>query len=103
MRRLIIAHAPGGESTGDANSTKENASRNASKAKRYVQDPQDEASNTGKFFQFGATTGVMGKDGVIVMVCDGVNNNVGRIGDDSQSGNKFTVMVNGRPTPARCK
>ena len=45
----------------------------------------------------------MGKDGVIVMVCDGVNNNVGRIGDDSQSGNKFTVMVNGRPTPARCK
>jgi hypothetical protein len=101
--KLIIITQPGAESSGDANSSKENASRNANKAKRYLQDQPEEATSTGKNFQFGASTGVMGKDGVIVMPCDGVNNNVGLIGDDSKSGNLFSVIVNGRSVPARCK
>ena len=82
---------------------RESVSRNLSKARRYGQDQQDESTNKGKFTQIGTTIGVVGKDGVMLIVCDGVNNNAGRIGDDTQSGNVFSIIINGKTTMARCK
>lgn len=101
--KLIIITQPGSESSGDENFNKDNASKNVNKAKRYLQDQLDEPVNTGKFYQYGTATGVMGADGVIVMTCDGVNNNAGRIGDDTQSGSVFTINIKGKAFLARCK
>ena len=103
VNKVIITSQPVMEPDGDAKTTRDNLNRNLAKARRYSQDQQDEPGSTGKFFEFGTTTGVMGKDGVIVMACNGVNNNAGRIGDDTQSGSVFTVMVKGKPYQARCK
>jgi hypothetical protein len=96
---------PGRSSVPPDNRSKasENVSRNLNKARRYAQDQQDGPTNKCKFAQFGTTTGVLGKDGVMLIVCDGVNNNAGRIGDDSQSGNVFSIIINGKTTMARCK
>jgi hypothetical protein len=87
----------------EESSTKENAQRNQSKARKYLQNQDGEPVNTGKFVQIGTTRGVVGKDGVIEMVCDGVNNHAGHIGDDTRSGNLFTIMISGKPAKARCK
>ena len=98
---VIVLTKPGSETS--VPSAREGHSRNVNKAQRYLMDQDDGPTNSGKFTQSGTTMGVMGKDGVILMVCDGVNNTAGRIGDDTQSGNVLTILINGKPTPARCK
>ncbi len=82
--------------------TKDNAQRNLNKARQYQHNQDGEPVNTGKFVQIGTTRGVVGKDGVIEMVCDGVNNHAGHIGDDTRSGSVFTIMISGKPAKARC-
>jgi hypothetical protein len=87
----------------DDPSTKDNTQRNLNKARQYLHNQDGEPVNTGKFVQIGTTRGVVGKDGVIEMTCDGVNNHAGHIGDDTRSGSVFTIMIAGKPAKARCK
>jgi hypothetical protein len=101
--QILVTPKWGTENPSATGGNKENASRNLNKARRYSQDQDDGPTNTGKFVQIGTSMGVVGKDGVIEIVCDGVNNNAGRIGDDSKSGSMFTIMVAGKPAIARCK
>ena len=98
---VIVLTKPGSETS--VPSARESQRRNVNKAQRYLTDQDDEPTNSGKFTRSGTTMGVMGKDGVILIVCDGVNNTAGRIGDDTQPGNVLTILINGKPTPARCK
>ena len=101
--QILVIPKVGTETPSTTGGNRENASRNLNKARRYAQDQDDGPTNTGKFVQIGTSMGVVGKDGVIDIVCDGVNNNAGRIGDDSKSGSMFTIMVAGKPALARCK
>lgn len=48
-------------------------------------------------------TGKVGADGIPLVVCKGVNNQAGRIGDDVESGSVFTIIQNSRPTKVRCQ
>lgn len=48
-------------------------------------------------------TGKVGTDGIPIVVCKGVNNQAGRIGDDVESGNVFSIFQNGRPVKVRCQ
>lgn len=78
-------------------------SRNRSKARRYSDDGAGVSTQTGSVVKIGTAVGIMGADGVVVYACDDVNNAAGRIGDDSQAGNVFTVMVGSKQVRARCK
>ena len=45
----------------------------------------------------------VGADGIPLVVCKGVNNQAGRIGDDTESGSVFAIIENGRPIKVRCE
>ena len=88
----------------NAETARENSlERNMNKARRYSDDGSGRKGQKGTFIKIGTAVGVMGSDGVVVYVCDDTNNAAGRIGDDTQAGNVFTVMVGGKPVKARCK
>ena len=77
--------------------------KNRSKARRYAEGASDNSGKAGTFIKIGPATGVMGVDGVVMFSCDDTNNIAGRIGDDSQPGNVFAIVVNGKMIKARCK
>ena len=95
----------------DGKDTNQNSlDRNRSKARRYSDGDTAGAEgmgrNTGKaadYLQDRATSGVVGPDGVLVVVCTGADNAAGYIGDPLTSGSVFTLMVNGKAIKARCK
>lgn len=96
-----IVILPDGSST---ETDRENSlARNRSKARQYSEEGAGRKGQKGTFVKIGTAVGVMGSDGVVVYVCDDTNNAAGRIGDDTQPGNVFTVMVGGKPVKARCK
>ena len=85
----------------DANQS--NLEKNRNKARQYADGGIGSGAKPGTYIKLGTSTGVIGKDGVVVFVCEETNNTVGRIGDDTQSGNIFSVLVNGKLVKARCK
>ena len=88
----------------DGSETNQNSlERNRAKARRYSDGSSSSGSKAGTFVKIGTSVGVVGPDGVIVLVCDDTNNIAGHIGDDTQSGNVFAIVVNGKLAKARCK
>lgn len=99
LRVIIENTAPAAAET-----PRENVERNLSKARRYSDGSLGSGgSKAGTYIQNGTAVGVIGSDGIVVVVCDPGTNTAGRIGDDTQSGNYFNVVVNGKLAKARCK
>jgi len=94
---ILPDNAPDGAGT-----TRDNLERNRGKARRYS-DGETAAGKAGTYVKIGTSVGVVGSDGVVVFVCDETNNVAGRIGEDTQSGNVFVVVINGKMAKARCK
>lgn len=94
---ILPDNAPDGTGT-----ARDSLERNRSKARRYS-DGETGVGKAGTYVKIGTSVGVVGSDGVIVFVCDETNNVAGRIGDDTQTGNVFAVVVNGKMAKARCK
>jgi len=98
---------PDGVSDGAETSRGEILERNRSKARQYsdgdIDGNKGNGGRTGTIVKMGTSVGAVGSDGVIVFVCDDTNNVAGRVGDDTKSGNVFSVVINGRLTKARCK
>ncbi len=84
-------------------SARDNLERNRNKARRYAEGASGSNTKAGTYIKVGPSTGVVGADGVVVFACEETNNIAGRIGDDTQSGNLFSVVVNGKMIKARCK
>lgn len=98
---------PDGVSDGAETTRGEILERNRSKARQYsdgdIDGNKGNGGKTGTIVKMGTSVGAVGSDGVIVFVCDDTNNVAGRVGDDTKSGNVFSVVINGRLTKARCK
>lgn len=94
---------PDGVPDGAETSRGEILERNRSKARQYSDGDIGNGGKTGTIVKMGTSVGAVGSDGVIVFVCDDTNNVAGRVGDDTKSGNVFSVVINGRLTKARCK
>lgn len=98
---------PDGVADGTETSRGESLERNRSKARQYsdgdVDGNRGNGGKAGTIVKMGTSVGAVGSDGVIVFVCDDTNNVAGRVGDDTKSGNVFSVVINGRLTKARCK
>lgn len=73
------------------------------KARRYANGGDASAPKAGLFVRLGTAVGVVGADGVIVFACSDTDNIAGRVGDSVKPGSLFTVLMNGRATPARCR
>jgi hypothetical protein len=101
--RVQMVRPPIEAAPGTIEATRSNLERNRDKAHRYSEDGSSAAGKTGTFVKIGTEVGVVGSDGVIVVTCESTNNTAGRIGDDTQSGNYFSVVVNGKLAKARCK
>lgn len=80
-----------------------NLEKNLNKARGYADDGNSTGVKPGTYVRYGTAVGVVAADGVIVFSCEEISNTAGRIGDDSQSGNSFTLSVNKKLHPARCK
>ncbi len=80
-----------------------NLEKNLNKARGYADDGSTTGVKPGTYVRYGTAVGVVAADGVIVFSCEQISNTAGRIGDDSQSGNSFTLSVNNKLHPARCK
>jgi hypothetical protein len=93
---------PNKSSTG-ADTPRESLDKNLSKARRYSENGTTGVSKPGTFIKYGSATGVIGADGVVVFSCGDINNSAGVIGDNSQSGNSLSVVVNGKVLQARCQ
>jgi hypothetical protein len=92
------------DNTEDGSDTNQRSlEKNRNKARRYSDSVSGSGSKPGTYVKIGTSVGVVGPDGVVVFVCDDTNNIAGRIGDDTQSGNFFSVVVNGKQVKARCK
>lgn len=76
-----------------------NVRNNLDRARRYAGTT---GGKPGTSVKFGTSTGVVGADGVVVVACDD-SNIAGRIGDDTQSGNVFAIVVKGKLVKARCE
>jgi len=99
---IVPDNAPAGAETDRGNSLE----RNRAKARRYSDGDASGGGSVGKpgtYIKIGTSVGVVGPDGVVDFVCDETNNVAGRIGDDTQSGNVFAIVVNGKLAKARCK
>lgn len=100
-------HSPGvillEKPAGNAESSRSNLDRTMNKARSYTDKNHVGGSKPGTTVQYGSAVGVVGADGVIVFACGDINNSAGRIGDDSQSGNLLSVVINGKLVPARCR
>lgn len=90
-----------------AETARDSLEKTRSKARRYSDGETGgrvgNGAKAGAFVKIGTSVGVVGSDGVVVFVCDDTNNTAGHIGDDTQSGNVFSIVVNGKLTKARCK
>lgn len=92
------------ENTSDgAGTARESLEKNRSKAHRYSEGEASGSGRTGTYVKIGTSVGIVGSDGVVVFACDETNNIAGRIGDDTQPGNVFFVIINGKQAKARCK
>lgn len=80
-----------------------NLEKNMNKARSYADGGSATGSKPGTYVRYGTAVGVVAADGVIVFACDQITNSAGRIGDDSQSGNLFTLSLNNKLLQARCK
>lgn len=80
-----------------------NLDKNLSKARGYADGGSSNGIKPGTYVRYGTAVGLVAADGVIVFVCEQIANTAGRIGDDSQSGNSFTLSVNNKIQQARCK
>ncbi|MCF8211067.1 MAG: hypothetical protein K9K38_16940 [Rhodoferax sp.] len=97
---IVVPHdAP----LGSVESTRDGVNKNLNKARRYTQDEYGVDVKAGTFVKIGTAMGVVGPDGVVVVLCDQISNTAGRIGDDLRSGNTFTIVINGKVNRARCK
>jgi hypothetical protein len=96
--RIITDNAVDG-----SDSARDNLERNRNKARRYAEGVSGSNTKAGTYIKVGPSTGVVGADGVVVFACEDTNNIAGRIGDDTQSGNIFSVVINGKTIKARCK
>lgn len=101
--RPAVIVVPGEPAPGSMESTREGVERNLGRARQYSEGATGSGAKAGTYVKIGTAVGVVGKDGVVVMVCDETNNTAGRIGDDTQSGNMFNVVINGKVAKARCK
>jgi hypothetical protein len=72
-------------------------------AQGQARDNRKRASNYAKGDLKSILTGKVGADGIPIVVCKGVNNQAGRIGDDIESGSVFSVVQNGRSVKVRCQ
>lgn len=94
----------------DGKDTNQNSlDRNRSKARRYSDGDTAGAEGVGKntgraasYLRDQVSSGVVGPDGVLVVVCTGADNAAGYIGELT-SGSVFTLMINGKAVKARCK
>jgi hypothetical protein len=68
-----------------------------------ARDNRKRASNYAKGDLKSILTGKVGADGIPIVVCKGVNNQAGRIGDDIESGSVFSIVQNGRSVKVRCQ
>ena len=80
-----------------------NLEKNLNKARQYSEGASNTGGKSGTRLKVGTSVGVVGADGVVVVVCDDTNNTAGHIGDDTQSGNIFSIVINGKLSKARCK
>lgn len=80
-----------------------NLEKNLNKARGYADGGSSAGVKPGTYVRYGTAVGVVAADGVIVFSCEQISNAAGRIGDDTQSGNSFTLSVNNKLHPARCK
>lgn len=101
--RLPTIRSPMDAAPGSIEASRANLERNRERAQRYSDGAVSAAGKTGTFVKIGTEVGVVDAEGVIVVTCDATNNTAGRIGDDTQSGNFFSVVVNGKLAKARCK
>ena len=99
---ILPDNAPDGTET-----ARDSLEKNRSKARRYSEgDTGNGGGNGGKagtYVKVGTSVGVVGPDGVVIFVCDDTNNIAGHIGDDTRSGNVFSIVINGNLVKARCK
>ena len=86
-------------SSPNSESPRINVRNNLDRARRYAGTM---GGKPGTSVKFGTSTGVVAADGVVVIACDD-SNIAGRIGDDTQSGNVFAIVVKGKLVKARCK
>ncbi|MDP2785172.1 MAG: hypothetical protein Q8O38_11360 [Sulfurimicrobium sp.] len=91
-------NAPDGTET-----ARDSLEKNRSKARRYSEGDTGNGGKAGTYVKIGTSVGVVGSDGVVVFVCDDTNNTAGHIGDDTRSGNVFSIVINGNLVKARCK
>lgn len=98
------------QATEGKGTNQENLERNRNKARRYsdgdTAGAEGAGKNTGKaatYLRDQAATGVVGPDGVLVVVCGDANNASGFIGEAMAPGSVFTIMINGRAVKARCR
>ena len=96
--QILIENAPNGVDTNQSNLEK-----NRNKARQYSEGVSSGGGKPGTHVKIGTSAGVVGADGVVVVVCDDTSNTAGRIGDDTQSGNIFAVVINGKLAKARCR
>lgn len=80
-----------------------NLERNLNKSRQYSESSSYSHEKVGTHVKSGTSVGVMGADGVLVFNCEKTNNTMGRIGDDSLSGNIFNISINNKTLKARCK
>lgn len=80
-----------------------NLEKNLNKARSYSDNGTSNGIKPGTYVRYGTAVGVVAADGVIVFACEQISNTAGRIGDDSQSGNAFTLSLNNKFHQARCK
>ena len=95
---IMPDNAPDGTGT-----ARDSLEKNRGKARRYSEGEAGGVGKAGTYVKTGTSVGVVGSDGVVVFVCDDTNNIAGRIGDDTQSGNVFAIVINGKLAKARCK
>lgn len=98
------------QETDSKESNLNNLERNRNKARKYSTGETAGAEGIGKnsgkaadYLRDRTLTGVVGTDGVLVVICAGADNASGFIGDTTASGSVFTIMINGKAVKARCK